>query len=59
MKLLREILRTLLMIGGAVLLIAVLIPLLNLGKFALATKMDNHIFSHTFVLLFRDQTAIL
>lgn len=40
MKLLREILRTLLMIGGAVLLIAVLIPLLNPGKFALATKQE-------------------
>jgi hypothetical protein len=59
MKLLREILRTLLMIGGAVLLIAALYPLLNPGMFALATKQVNHIFSHTFVLLFRDQTAIL
>ena len=51
MKLLREILRTLLMIGGAILLIAALFPVINSGKFALATKMETPSFLHYVIAL--------
>jgi uncharacterized membrane protein len=51
MKTLREILRTLLMIGGAVLLIAALFPLINPGKFALVTKMETTPFLYYVITL--------
>jgi uncharacterized membrane protein len=51
MKLLREILRALLMIGGAVLLIAALFPLLNPVKYALTTKQEAPSFWYYIITL--------